>query len=81
MPKVTYYKSVICPRCWPVDKRLSELRAAQPDVEIETVEILQHPKRVLKDRVMGIPLLIVGEKRWHHVPSIEELQAALKDAR
>ena len=75
--RVVYYKSVICPRCWPVDRRLAELRASQADVEIEIIEVLSNPGKAFKDRVMGIPLIIIGDKRWYSVPSLAELEAAL----
>ncbi|MBI1281852.1 MAG: hypothetical protein GC179_27250 [Anaerolineaceae bacterium] len=50
-PKVIYFKSAICPRCRATDRRLSELQTAHPEVEIETVEILTDPARVLREGI------------------------------
>jgi hypothetical protein len=52
---------------------LAELRASQPEVEIETIEALKNPVRAIYDRVMVIPAIIIGNKRWYDVPSLAEL--------
>lgn len=77
MRRIIYYKSVFCPRCWLTDRRLAELKAVQPEVEIETIEILTDPSRALRDGVWMIPTIIMGDKRWHYAPTLAELQAAL----
>jgi len=59
---------------------LDELRATRPEVEIETIEVLKHPRRALRDGVLMIPALIVGEHRWYHAPPLSELLAALGPA-
>ena len=59
------------------NRLLEGVRVARPGVEIETIEILEHPRRVLRDRVMMIPLIVINEKRWYHAPPIEEILAAL----
>jgi len=59
---------------------LDKLRAARPEVEIETIEVLQHPRRTLRDGVFMIPALIVGERRWYHAPPLQDLLAALDAA-
>ncbi len=75
--KVTYYKSALCPRCWFSDRRLQELRAKHPEVEIETVEVLADPRRALRDKVMMLPTIIIGNQRWQTAPPLAELEAAL----
>jgi len=60
---------------------LDKLQAARPAVEIETIEVLQHPRRALRDGVFMIPALIVGERRWYHAPPLYELLAALDAAK
>ena len=50
---------------------------ARPGVEMETIEILEHPRRVLRDRVMMIPLIVINDKRWYHAPSVKEILAVL----
>lgn len=77
--KIVYYKSAICPRCQATDKRLSELQKFEPDVEIEFVEILKDPTRALRNGVLMIPTIVIGDQRWHHAPSIIELQTALRN--
>jgi hypothetical protein len=56
---------------------LQAVRAARPGVEIETIEVLAHPARVLRERVLMIPLVEIGDKRWHQAPSLETVLAAL----
>ena len=75
--KVIYYMSRLCPRCWLTDRRLSELRAAQPEVEIETVEVLTAPARTMRDGIWMIPTIVIGSRRWHYAPPLAELEAAL----
>jgi hypothetical protein len=56
---------------------LDKLRAARPEVEIETIEVLQHPRRALRNGVLMIPALIVSDRRWYQAPPLDELLAAL----
>ncbi|MCC7207617.1 MAG: hypothetical protein IT323_09930 [Anaerolineae bacterium] len=62
-----------------MDRRLAELRAAQPGVEIEVIEVLTNPARAVRDGVWMIPALIVGERRWYHAPPLADLEAAVRD--
>ena len=50
---------------------------ARPGVEMETIEILEHPRRVLSDRVMMIPLIVINDKRWYQAPTVAEILAVL----
>jgi hypothetical protein len=59
---------------------LDRLRAAQPEVEIETLEVFANPGRAIRDGVRMIPAVIIGDQRWYHTPSLEELLAALNSA-
>jgi hypothetical protein len=54
------------------------LKATQPEVEIEVVEVLTNPMRALRDKVMMIPVIIIGETRWYHAPPLSELLSALR---
>jgi hypothetical protein len=56
---------------------LESVRVARPGVEIEKIEILEHPRRVLRDRVMMIPLIVINDRRWYHDPPVKEILAAL----
>ena len=53
------------------------MRVARPGVEMETIEILEHPRRVLRDHVMMIPLIVINDKRWYHAPPVKEILAVL----
>jgi hypothetical protein len=56
---------------------LDRVRAARPSVEIETIELLKHPARLVADHVFTIPTLIVAGRRWVQPPTLPELLAAL----
>jgi len=56
---------------------MDQLRAARPEVEIETIEVLTHPVRAIKDRVLMVPTIVVGSRRWYHAPALTELLQAL----
>ncbi|MBI5034568.1 MAG: hypothetical protein HZB51_28935 [Chloroflexi bacterium] len=71
--KITYYKSLICPRCIPTNRLMARLRREHPEIEIEEIEVLTNLSRALHDGVMALPMLIVGEKRYHHAPPLDEL--------
>jgi hypothetical protein len=56
---------------------LEGVRVARPGVEIETIEILEHPRRVLRDHVRMIPLIMINDRRWYQVPPVQEILTAL----
>ena len=76
--KIIYYKSLVCPRCLFTNRLLARVRREHPEIEIEEVEVLTNLPRSLRDGVLMLPTLIVGEQRFHHAPPIDELLAALK---
>ena len=76
--KIIYYKSLVCPRCISTNRLIARVRREHPEIEIEEVEVLTNLPRSLRDGVLMLPTLIVGEQRFHHAPSIDELLAALK---
>ena len=76
--KIIYYKSLVCPRCIPTNRLIARIRREHPELEIEEVEVLNHLPRAVRDGVMMLPTLVVGEKRFHHAPSIEELLGAFE---
>ncbi len=71
--KIIYYKSLVCPRCIPTNRLIARLRREHPEIEIEEIEVLTNLPRALRDGVLMLPTLIVGEKRFHHAPSLDEL--------
>jgi glutaredoxin len=76
--KIVYYKSLVCPRCIPTNRLIARIRREYPEIEIEEVEVLSHLPRAVHDGVMMLPTLIVGKKRFHHAPTIEELLGAFE---
>jgi hypothetical protein len=54
------------------------VRVARPGVEIDTIEVLEHATRLLHDRVMMIPLIIINGKRWYHAPALKEILTMLE---
>lgn len=75
--KITYYKSLLCPRCIPTNRLVARLRLEHPEIEVEEIEILTNMPRALRDGVAMLPTLIAGEQRFHHAPSLDTLQSAL----
>ena len=78
--KIVYYKSLVCPRCIPTNRLIARIRHEHPEIEIEEIEVLSHLPRAIHDGVMMLPTLVVGEKRFHHAPTVEELLGAFKAA-
>jgi hypothetical protein len=74
--KITYYKSLVCPRCIPTGRLIARVRREHPEIEIEEIEVLTNLPRTLADGVMMIPTIVVGDQRFHHAPSLDELLAA-----
>lgn len=63
MKTVTFYHSVICPRCQMAGLSLSRLLAEFPGVSVEKVELLTNLDRSRRDGVARIPTLLAGERR------------------
>lgn len=75
--KIAYYMSRLCPRCVATTRLLSRLKREHPEIEVEQIEVLTNPGRTLSDGIWMVPTLIVGSRRFHHAPRMEELLAAL----
>lgn len=63
MTKVTFYHSVICPRCHAAGLWLGQLLPEFPEVSIEKVELLTNFRRSRREGVARIPTLAAGEHR------------------
>jgi len=63
MAKITFYHSMICPRCHMARMSLSKLQSEFPDVEVERVEYLTNLSRARGDGVWTIPSLVAGERK------------------
>ncbi len=75
--KITYYKSLLCPRCIPTNRLVARLRQDHPEIEIEEIEVLTNLPRAMHDGVAMLPTLIAGNQRFHHAPSLDTLLSAL----
>jgi glutaredoxin len=55
--KITVYKSSLCPRCFAARKALEKLTADRNDIDLEYVDILTAPGRLVQDGIRMIPAL------------------------
>jgi predicted DsbA family dithiol-disulfide isomerase len=58
---VTFYHSVICPRCRMTSLFLGSLLAEYPDVTVERVEYLANLNSAREAGVRSIPTLVAGD--------------------
>ena len=63
MKTVTFYHSVICPRCHMAGVSLTSLLSDFPDVTVEKVEYLSNLVHSHKDGVRRIPTLVSGDQK------------------
>jgi len=63
MTTVTFYHSVICPRCQMASRSLSQLLDEFPHINLEKVEYLANLGRSRRDGVRAIPTLVSGERQ------------------
>lgn len=63
MKSVTFYHSVICPRCQLVGHSLKQLLPEFPGVSVDKVELLTNRGRSRQEGVTGIPTLVAGDRR------------------
>ncbi len=63
MKRLTFYHSMICPRCQMAGWSLSELREEFPDLVVEKVEFLTNQARARSEDVRSIPTLVSGNRR------------------
>jgi hypothetical protein len=55
---VTFYHSVVCPRCQVTGLLLSRVLRDHPDVRLHKVEVLTNRARARQDGVSSIPALV-----------------------
>jgi glutaredoxin len=63
MKTVTFYHSLICPRCALAKLWLAQLLPEFPDVKVERVDILSSRRRAEEAGVRVIPTLVAGDQR------------------
>ena len=63
MKTVTFYHSVICPRCQLAGRSLAKLLAEFPNVRLDKVELLTNRARARAAGVRQIPALVHGDTK------------------
>jgi glutaredoxin len=62
MKTVTFYQSVICPRCQMAKLSLGKILPDFPDIRIDHVEYVTNLGRSRQDGVRTIPTMVSGDK-------------------
>jgi len=60
--KITFYRSILGPRCALAGLALRKLQREMPDLEIETVETTIHPLKSWKTGIRMIPAIKYGNQ-------------------
>lgn len=63
MKTVTFYHSMICPRCQLAGFFLNSLLEEFPEIEVKKVEFLTHRAAAREDGVTSIPTLKAGDRK------------------
>ena len=63
MKSVTFYHSMVCPRCKMASASLSQLLPEFPDVTVDKVEFLTNRSSSRQAGVSSIPTMISGDRR------------------
>jgi glutaredoxin len=58
--KITFYRSLLCPRCLFTRRALLEIIHNNKEIEIEEVDVLTHPLRTWSDGVRIFPALKIN---------------------
>jgi glutaredoxin-related protein len=58
MKSITFYQSVICPRCALARLHLRSLKKEFPEIEINSVEVAGNSEAMKKDGVVSFPALV-----------------------
>lgn len=71
--EITYYKSLICPRCIPTSRFLKNLKAEYPEIKVNEIEVLTNMKKTVKEGIHGIPVMTIGGRKYREVPPKDEV--------
>ncbi len=71
--KIVYYKSVLCPRCIPTNRMLKAFRQRYPEVAIEEIEIIAHPKEARAAGIRQVPTIVIGSHRLTKAMPVDAL--------
>ncbi len=58
MKSITFYHSIICPRCLLARRELKKLQKEFPDIEINAVEVITNRLAMKEDGVKQFPALV-----------------------
>ncbi len=61
--KLTFYHSVVCPRCHYTGIVLRAVLRRRPDIDLARVEVLTHTHQARNDGVRAVPALVSGGRR------------------
>ena len=60
--KVTFYGSVLCPRCHFAHRMLLEILHNDGEIEVEEIDVLAHPLKTWSDGIRIFPALKIGDR-------------------
>jgi len=63
MKKVTFYHSVICPRCQTTKLLVARVLRERPGVEVTRLELFTNRRQARQDGVTSIPALVSADGR------------------
>ncbi len=58
-----FYTSALCPRCHIARKILQDIAAENPQLQIETIDILSAPQKAFQDKIRMIPAISTGKNQ------------------
>ena len=62
MPKITIFKSTVCPRCYVARRELKKLQVEFPELEVEEIDVLSHPVESARRGIYFVPALQGGSR-------------------
>jgi hypothetical protein len=60
--KVTFYGSVLCPRCHFAHRELLEILHNDKEIDVEEIDVLVHPLKTWSDGIRIFPALKIGDR-------------------
>jgi glutaredoxin len=61
--KITFYHSILCPRCLLVGRTLQKLQLEFPELAVEKIEVTARPAESLRNGIRMIPTLTAGDNK------------------
>jgi hypothetical protein len=67
MKNVTFYHSILCPRCHVTNLLLARVLRRHPEVQVTRIELLTNISRARQDGVQSIPALVSQGRKLNGV--------------